>query len=384
MDTFYTVLKAIGLLLVVVMCFNVIIFVHELGHFLAVRWRGLKIDRFQIWFGKPIWKKEINGVQYGLGWIPAGGFVALPQMAPMESIEGGSRDEKPLPPISPLDKIIVAFAGPLFSMLLALLAGVIVWGVGKPKDFIPTQVIGEVLHGEPAEKAGLRTGDKITHIDGEPVHGFAGSLDSITENIILSEGDRIVFTVERAGEAQPLTIVSDFKTPESSIFDTAHELGHLVMHRHAGTKGYRSFEREADSFAAHFLMPRNDVLSRVPRPTTVEVVLQAKQRWRVSAMAMAYQLRTLGRVSEYQYKSICIELGRRGYRSGEPLGVEREASLIWPKVLKQLWQEKITRADIARDLNIPLDELQSLLWSLAAIPEELIGRRDAAKLSLMK
>ena len=218
MDTFYTVLKAIGLLLVVVMCFNVIIFVHELGHFLAGRWRGLKIDRFQIWFGKPIWKKEINGVQYGLGWIPAGGFVALPQMAPMESIEGGSRDEKPLPPISPLDKIIVAFAGPLFSMLLALLAGVIVWGVGKPKDFIPTQVIGEVLHGEPAEKAGLRAGDKITHIDGEPVHGFAGSLDSITENIILSEGDRIVFTVERAGEAQPLTIVSDFKTPESKWF----------------------------------------------------------------------------------------------------------------------------------------------------------------------
>ncbi|HVJ45175.1 MAG TPA: site-2 protease family protein, partial [Luteolibacter sp.] len=108
MDTLYPILKGAAILLVVVMCFNVIIFVHELGHFLAGRWRGLKIDRFQIWFGKPIWKKEINGVQYGLGWIPAGGFVALPQMAPMESIEGGNKDEKPLPPISPLDKIIVA------------------------------------------------------------------------------------------------------------------------------------------------------------------------------------------------------------------------------------------------------------------------------------
>src|SRR6218665_393196 len=150
MDTLYTILKAAAVILVVVMCFNIIIFVHELGHFLAARWRGLQIDRFQIWFGKPIWKKEYNGVQYGLGWIPAGGFVALPQMAPMESIEGGNKDDKPLAPISPLDKIIVAFAGPLFSMLLALLAGVIVWGVGKPKDFIPTQIVGQVVEKSPA------------------------------------------------------------------------------------------------------------------------------------------------------------------------------------------------------------------------------------------
>ena len=79
-------------ILIVVALFNVIIFVHELGHFLAAKWRGLRIDRFQIWFGKPLWKKEINGVQYGLGWLPAGGFVALPQMAPMEAVEGKNRD----------------------------------------------------------------------------------------------------------------------------------------------------------------------------------------------------------------------------------------------------------------------------------------------------
>ncbi len=103
------------LLLIVVALFNVIIFVHELGHFLAARWRGLRVDRFQIWFGKPIWKKEIYGVQYGLGWIPAGGFVALPQMAPMEAVEGKNRepgaleeDKETLPPVKPLDKIIVA------------------------------------------------------------------------------------------------------------------------------------------------------------------------------------------------------------------------------------------------------------------------------------
>ena len=63
MDSIVSILHAIGLIAVVVALFNVIIFVHELGHFLAARWRGFQVDRFQIWFGKPIWKKEINGVQ---------------------------------------------------------------------------------------------------------------------------------------------------------------------------------------------------------------------------------------------------------------------------------------------------------------------------------
>ena len=116
-----TVLKIILVLLEVVLLFNLLIFVHELGHFLAARWRGLKIDRFAIWFGKPIWKAKINGVEYALGTIPAGGYVALPQMATMEAIEGkGESSGQPLPPISALDKIIVAGAGPLFSFLLAV------------------------------------------------------------------------------------------------------------------------------------------------------------------------------------------------------------------------------------------------------------------------
>jgi regulator of sigma E protease len=112
MSAFSNVLQVILLIFAVVMSFNLIIFVHELGHFLAAKWRGLKIERFQIWFGAPIWKKNIGGVQYGLGWIPAGGFVALPQMAPMEALEGGNKSDTPLPTITPLDKIIVAFAGP--------------------------------------------------------------------------------------------------------------------------------------------------------------------------------------------------------------------------------------------------------------------------------
>ncbi len=211
MSILATTFQVILLIAVVLTLFNIIIFVHELGHFLAAKWRGLQIDRFQIWFGKPIWKKEFRGVQYGLGWIPAGGFVALPQMAPMESIEGGEKPEKPLPPITPLDKIIVAIAGPLFSLLLALASATIVWKVGKPKDFIPTQVIGEVQPGSPAEKAGLLAGDKILSINGKQINGFAGTLDSIFETVVLSSGQQIEFLVQREGAPEPLRIVSTFE-----------------------------------------------------------------------------------------------------------------------------------------------------------------------------
>ncbi|MEK7457715.1 MAG: ImmA/IrrE family metallo-endopeptidase [Pseudomonadota bacterium] len=175
--------------------------------------------------------------------------------------------------------------------------------------------------------------------------------------------------------------LNNFKTPESSIFDSAHELGHLVLHRHAGTRVDRNAEREADAFAAHFLMPRHDVLARVMRPVTVDVVLKAKGRWRVSAMAMAYHLRTLERLSDYQYKSLVIEMSRRGYRSGEPLGIERESSIIWRKVLAQLWSEKVTRADIARELSLPLDEIQSLLWGLTVGPTERVDPNEKTQLA---
>src|SRR6187431_3551233 len=113
------IVRVVFILLEVLILFNLLIVVHELGHFLAARWRGLVIEKFGIWFGKPLWKKTINGVQYSLGSLPFGGFVALPQLAPMEVMEGkADMDREKLPPVSAIDKIIVAIAGPVFSLLL--------------------------------------------------------------------------------------------------------------------------------------------------------------------------------------------------------------------------------------------------------------------------
>ncbi len=199
-------------ILYVVLIFNLMIFVHELGHFLAGRWRGMYIDRFQIWFGKPIWSKTINGVKYGLGWAPFGGFVSLPQMAPMESIEGKVSEEvKGMKQPTPLDKIIVAFAGPLFSLLLALSFAVVVWKVGKSEVQVEP-VIGYLSEEYPAKDSGLQPGDRILAVNGEEVEWWVGDMRGVVEKIMLTEGDQVKFKVSRDGEI--LEFSSGYKIDE--------------------------------------------------------------------------------------------------------------------------------------------------------------------------
>ena len=204
-------LRVAGILLEVLLLFNLIIIAHELGHFLAARWRGLVVEKFGIWFGKPLWKKTIGGVEYSLGSIPAGGFVALPQLAPMESVEGESKhDRAALPPVTALDKIIVAISGPVASMLLALLCAVIVWFVGRPVSQAETStVIGYVLPEGAAAKAGLQPGDKILEVNRHPVTKFAGMgnmRQSVTWNVVRSEEPLIPIKFERDGAVQTVEV----------------------------------------------------------------------------------------------------------------------------------------------------------------------------------
>jgi regulator of sigma E protease len=199
----------------VLLIFNLLIIVHELGHFLAARWRGLHVDKFGVWFGRPILRRTIGGVEFCLGWIPAGGFVLLPQMATMEAVEGKSGvSGSDLPPIKPLDKIIVAAAGPLFSFLLALVFATIVWIVGRPMaEADTTTTIGYVAPDVPAAKAGFKPGDKVLEVDGHPVNRFTGLVDSITWYVVRSEGATIPFKIQRGD--QILTINSGFDKPET-------------------------------------------------------------------------------------------------------------------------------------------------------------------------
>ncbi len=199
--------RFIFVLFEVLVLFNLLIVVHELGHFLAARWRGLYVEKFGIWFGKPLWKKTVGGVQYSLGSLPFGGFVALPQLAPMDIIEGKADvDRAQLPPISAIDKIIVAVAGPFFSVMLGVVIATLIWVVGYPvSESDTTATVGYILAESPALNI-LQPGDKILEVDGKPVKRFLGMNDSVSWNVVRSEGEKIPIKFDRGGAVQTVSI----------------------------------------------------------------------------------------------------------------------------------------------------------------------------------
>ena len=199
------------------------IFVHELGHFLAARKRGLKIERFSIGFGPRLfgWTGK-DGVDYRVSIIPLGGYVALPQLAEMEGIEGASSEEtEKLPKISYADKMIVSVMGAVFNVIFAFALAFILWFTGMPVaegtsstviGYVPEQLVtssghlaelglGNTVPG-PAYKAGLRSGDKVLSVDDNAVTNF----NQITEAVMLgnrkdSQGNpTATFKVERDGK----------------------------------------------------------------------------------------------------------------------------------------------------------------------------------------
>src|SRR6266852_459326 len=101
----------------VLLLFGAAVFVHEFGHYWMARRRGLKVEAFAIGFGPKIFSWNRHGIEYSLRWIPAGGFVKLPQMITSEALEGGSNSAgEKVPPAPPLSKILVAVAGPLMNI----------------------------------------------------------------------------------------------------------------------------------------------------------------------------------------------------------------------------------------------------------------------------
>lgn len=180
---------------------------------------------------------------------------------------------------------------------------------------------------------------------------------SLTENTVRVDA----FSCWRGGV--PYVFLNTLKSSEHSRFDAAHELGHLCMHQHGGS-AHKSAEPEANSFAGNFLMPPSDVRARVTRVGSLREIQTHKKRWGVSLAALTYQLSKLGVLTEWQARSFYIQMNKEGSRTIEPDPMPFESSHIWRTVFRELWAERITRTDIAGELDLPEDEFESLIFGL--------------------
>ena len=174
------------------------IFIHELGHFIAAKKRGLVADRFSIGFGPRLFGWNHNGTDFRISLLPLGGYVSLPQLADMGRVEGGEGDEgNRLPPISYTDKMIVAVMGAVFNLIFALLLSLVLWGVGR--EIVKSTTVGfvaeeirnadnEIVPG-PAFIAGIIKGDIIDSIDGNKVPDWWYFQNAIATGVGKGTGD---------------------------------------------------------------------------------------------------------------------------------------------------------------------------------------------------
>lgn len=182
----------------------------------------------------------------------------------------------------------------------------------------------------------------------------------------------------------PIVMLNGFKSSEHSRFDVAHELGHLVLHRHAGASRSREAEHQADAFASAFLMPEGSVRGYANRFPTVDSLIKMKHIWGVSVGALNYRLHKIDLTSDWHYRSLCIEIARRGFRTQEPEEQERESSVVLQKIMASVYREDgLSRSGLARELQISPSELDGLLFglTLTALDGSRIGSTPSKKSS---
>lgn len=220
-------LHIIWAVFLIVAFFGGSIFVHELGHYLAARRRGLKVERFSIGFGPKLWSWKRDGVEWCISLFPLGGYVALPQLADLEGMEGDYKTKEKLPKISYADTVIVAVMGVVFNMIFAFVLATLLWMSGRPMtDSQQTTTIGTVLtqivDAKGAEVpaggqlSGLQAGDKIVTIDGTKVKNWRDVKQLIVTGVGRdAKGEPLAqLTVERSGKLLTINAIPTLAGPE--------------------------------------------------------------------------------------------------------------------------------------------------------------------------
>jgi membrane-associated protease RseP (regulator of RpoE activity) len=177
--------------------FSLVIFVHELGHFLAAKWAKVRVERFAIGFGKELVGFTRGETRYSLNVLPLGGYVKMLGQEDFVIDKSGELKVKGDPDSfthkSIGQRMVIISAGVIMNLLFAAVAFAVVVMVGRLQ---PPAVVGTVKENSPAGRAGLQTGDRILAVNGKEIDGF-GELYSA---IVLSDPDEVlVLDVERDG-----------------------------------------------------------------------------------------------------------------------------------------------------------------------------------------
>jgi len=177
---------------------TLLVFVHELGHFIVARRLGIRVERFSIGFGPPLYERRIGETDFRIAAIPLGGYVKMLGDTPDAAVDAAEQGRAFLAQ-PPWKRAAVAVAGPAANLLAPILLFAAVFMAGVPAL---RPLIGEVVPGSPAARAGIEAGDEIIAMDGEPLATWAAVSDYYTSH----PTDPVTVVVRRHGEEVRLVV----------------------------------------------------------------------------------------------------------------------------------------------------------------------------------
>jgi len=185
----------------VIILLGVLIFVHELGHFLVAKWSGVGVLKFSLGFGPKLVGRKFGETEYVVSIIPLGGYVKL--LGESEEDELSPEDEeRSFQKQSVLKRMGIVAAGPLFNFLFAIIAFSLIYSIGVP---VSTSKVGSVLEKSAALSAGIQKGDRIIGIDGKDVSRWAELVDIISK----SNGRQMKFTIDRNNKVHDIYVIPE-------------------------------------------------------------------------------------------------------------------------------------------------------------------------------
>ena len=188
---------------------GILIFVHELGHFLFAKYFNIKVLQFSLGVGPPLFRFKKGETTYQVALLPLGGYVKMLGEAPGEEIDEEDQDRS-FHSVAVYQRALVAFAGPLFNLVFPVICFFAYFLLGPT---VTSPVVGHVEVGLPAYEKGLKTGDRVLEIDGTPVWGFEHMVDLVRDRA----GEEINFKIDRAGQSFDVAIAPK-EVPGTDVF----------------------------------------------------------------------------------------------------------------------------------------------------------------------